>query len=289
MCAVALVPQLLCSSVAPFLCSCVGDDPTHDLKRYSGPHTTSRSQPGATQAPNTPTHTPHTQSRAAHQTPHHVEITTRVNTSPQHPYPHTPHMISSGITGSYPRSRSQSGGTELPTPCRDAQLIARQGPKHHCPHPRRTTAPQQPDNAFLHTRQRPLHTTESPTHATPTRDVPRHPSNPTSLSSTHANTPHTTQTPGQANPPAPATTQTPGQANPPVPATTQDPTHQPCTAEGEHIDGLGPKAPHTPIPSRTTESPAPTFVSTGPFISGAAYRTRTDDLLFTRQLLYQLS
>ena len=168
MCAVALVPQLLCSSVAPFLCSCVGDDPPHDLKRHSGPHTTSRSQPGSTQAPHTPAHTPHTQSQAAHQTPHHVEIIIR--------------------------------GAALPTPCRDAQLIARQGPKHHCSHPRRTTAPQQPDNAFLHTRQRPLHTTESPTHATPTRDVPRHPSNPTSLSSTHANTPHTTQTPGQATP-----------------------------------------------------------------------------------------
>ena len=180
MCAVALVPQLLCSSVAPFLCSCVGDDPTHDLKRHSGPDTTSRSQAGATQAPNTPAHTPRTQSQAAHQTPHHVEITTRVNTSTQHPCPHTPHMISSG--------------TASPTPRRDHN----QGVLN-CPHP-----------AVMPSSLR----AKAQNTIVPTRDVPRHPSNPTSLSSTHANTPHTTQTPGQANPPAPATTQTPGQATP---------------------------------------------------------------------------
>ncbi len=308
MCAVALVPQLLCSSVAPFLCSCVGDDPTHDLERHSEPRTRSRSQSGGTELPTpcrdariTPHqglkhHCPHPRRTTAPQQPDNAFLHTRqrplhTTESPTHATPtrdvprhpsnptslssthaNTPHTISSRTPDPTPRrdhnqgqhkpptplpthpthdlerhseprtrSRSQSGGTELPTPCRDARITPHQGLKHHCPHPRRTTAPQQPDNAFLHTRQRPLHTTESPTHATPTRDVPRHPCNPTSLSSTHANTPHTTQTPGQANPPAPATT--------------QDPTHQPCTAEGEHIAGHGPKAPHAL--SSTHASPRP--------------------------------
>lgn len=131
-----------------------------------------------------------------------------------------PHMISSGTAGPAPRrdhkqgqhkpptplpthpkhnlerhnrphttSRSQAGGTELPTPCRDARIMPHQGPKTplsppavhyvrpsnplspppHTPtplahnrkphtrdtHPRCTTAPQQPDNAFLHTQHKP--------------------------------------------------------------------------------------------------------------------------------------
>lgn len=36
-------------------------------------------------------------------------------------------------------------------------------------------------------------------------------------------------------------------------------------------------------------APHPVPPGAGPFSSGAAYRARTDDLLFTRQLLYQLS
>ncbi len=159
--------------------------PAHNLKPHTRPHTTSRSQPGATQAPNTPTHTPHTQSQAAHQTSHHVEITIR--------------------------------GAALPTPYRDAQLIARQGPKHHCPHPRRTTAPQQPDNAF------PPHTPTPPAHNRKPHTRDTHPRRTTAPLQPDIAFLHTRQYPAHntnprtGHPPAPATTQTPGQANPPAP------------------------------------------------------------------------
>ena len=189
-----------------------------------------------------PPHTPipRTQSQAAHQTPHHVEITTRVNTSPQHPCPHTPHTISSRTPDLTPRRDHNQGVLNCPRPA-------------VMPSSLRAKA----QNTIV-----------------PTRDVPRRPSNPTTLSSTHANapctqqkaphtrhppatyhgtpatrhrfpphtpTPRTQHKPPDRPPPAPATTQTPGQANPlPLPQhkPPDRPTPYPCHNTRPHTPAL---------------------------------------------------